>query len=54
MDDSMEGDDENLVQVNMPNHHENDTDDIVLEQTPDNEIDKNHSKLWNTLVQKKS
>lgn len=39
MDDSMEGDDENLVQVKMPNHHENDTDDIVLEQTPDNEID---------------
>jgi hypothetical protein len=54
MDESMEGDDENLVQIKTPNHHDNDTDDIVLEQSPDYETDKNHSKFWNALVQKKS
>jgi len=34
-------------------HHENDTDDIVMELNPEAE-DKHHSKHWNMMVNQKA
>ena len=39
-----------LIQINP---HEKDTDDISLEQSPEN-FDSHHSKMWNDMVNKKA
>lgn len=46
-------DEENEQSLLMITPHENDTDDISLEQTPDG-YDSHHSKLWNQMVNRKA
>lgn len=49
----MRGADDEDSSLLMITPHENDTDDISLEQTPDG-YDNHHSKLWNQMVNHKA
>ena len=49
----MRGSDDEDSNLLMITPHENDTDDISLEQSPEN-YDNHHSKLWNQMVNHKA